>query len=91
MKKLSLSHTPIPFPNEFIGSFLLRASYINGYESPIKMLNSAGFNLSSSTYKPIFTDENKFRKVIEHLNFSPNLIELVIRKVPPTFQLMWFR
>lgn len=42
MKKLSLSHTPIPFSDEFIAGFFLRASYINGYNSPNQMLNSYG-------------------------------------------------
>ncbi len=37
MKKLSLSHTPIPFSDEFIAGFFLRASYINGYNSPNQM------------------------------------------------------
>lgn len=86
MKKLSLSHTPIQFSDEFIGSFLLRASYANGYESPKKMLNSAGIPVYTSSYESIFTDETKFKKVIEQLGLSNGLVDLVLRKSPPTFQ-----
>ena len=86
MKKLSLSHTPIQFSDEFIGSFLLRASYANGYESPKKMLNSAGIPVYTSSYESIFTDETKFKKVIEQLGLSNDLVDLVLRKSPPTFQ-----
>ncbi|AVN19372.1 TniQ family protein [Acinetobacter soli] len=86
MKKLSLSHTPIPFSDEFIAGFFLRASYINGYNSPNQMLNSYGIPIYGLSYEAIFTDENKIKQAVEYLNFPPNLIELVIRKVPPTFQ-----
>ena len=86
MKKLSLSHTPIPFPDEFLASFLLRASYINGYESPEQMLNSAGIPIYKKSYDPLFTNEDKFKQVIERLGLSDDLLNLVIKKTPPTFQ-----
>lgn len=86
MKKLTLSHTPIPFPDEFIASFLLRASYPNGYQSPQKMLNSAGISIYKLSYNSIFTDEIKVKKIIENLNFSDDLLKLVIRKTPPPLQ-----
>lgn len=86
MKKLTLSHTPIPFPDEFIASFLLRASYPNGYQSPQKMLNSAGISVYKLSYNSIYTDEVKVKKIIENLNFSDDLLKLVIRKTPPPLQ-----
>lgn len=86
MKKLTLSHMPIPFNDEFLASFLLRASYSNGYQSPKQMLNSAGILVYQLSYESIFTDEDKFKKVIEHLELSTDLINLVIKKVPPTSQ-----
>ena len=86
MKKLTLSHTPIPFDDEFLASFLLRASYSNGYQSPKQMLNSAGIPVYKLSYDSVFTDENKFKQIIEHLDLSYDLLELVIKKVPPTSQ-----
>lgn len=86
MKKLSLSHTPIPFSDEFLASFLLRASYINGYQTPKQMLNSAGIPIYQQSYESIFTNEDKFKQVIERLELSDDLLDLVIKKVPPTFQ-----
>lgn len=86
MKKSILTHTPIPFSDEFLAGFFLRASYINGYQSPKQMLNSTGMSIYTLSYEAIFTDENKLKKVIEHLNFSDDLLKLVIRKTPPTFQ-----
>lgn len=86
MKKLTLSHTPIPFDDEFLASFLLRASYSNGYQSPKQMLNSAGISIYKLSYDSIFTDENKFKQIIERLDLSYDLLELVIKKVPPTSQ-----
>jgi hypothetical protein len=85
MKKLSLSHTPIPFADEFLASFLLRASYINGYESPKQMLNRAGIPIYEGFYDSLFTNEDKFKQVIERLELSHGL-DLVIKKTPPTFQ-----
>ncbi|MDO6646512.1 TniQ family protein [Acinetobacter guillouiae] len=86
MKKLTLSHTPIPFSDEFLASFLLRASYSNGYQSPKQMLNSVGIPVYKLSYDSIFTDENKFKQIIERLDLSYDLLELVIKKVPPTSQ-----
>lgn len=86
MKKLSLSHTPIPFPDEFLASFLLRASYINGYLSPKQMLNSAGIPIYEKSYESIFTNEDKFKQLIESLELSNDLLDLVLTKTPPTFQ-----
>lgn len=86
MKKLSLSHTPIPFSDEFLASFLLRASYINGYEFPEQMLNSAGISIYKKSYEALFTNEDKFKEVIEQLGLSDDLLDLVIKKTPPTFQ-----
>ena len=86
MKKLTLSHTPIPFSDEFLGSFILRTSYINGYQSPKQMLNSSGIHIYQKSYESIFTNEDKFNQVIEYLNLSKVLLDLVINKVPPTFQ-----
>lgn len=86
MKKLSLTHTPIPFSDEFLASFLLRASYINGYESPKQMLNSAGIPIYEKSYDSIFTNEDKFKQVIQQLGLSNDLLDLVIKKTPPTFQ-----
>ena len=83
MKKLSLSHTPIPFPDEFLASFLLRASYINGYESPEQMLNSAGIPIYKKSYDPLFTNEDKFKQVIERLELSDDLLNLVIKSKRP--------
>lgn len=86
MKKLTLSHTPIPFDDEFLASFLLRASYSNGYQSPKQMLNSVGIPVYKLSYDSVFTDENKFKQIIERLDLSYDLLELVIKKVPPTSQ-----
>ena len=86
MKKLTLSHTPIPFSDEFLASFLLRASYSNGYQSPKQMLNSVGIPVYKLSYDSVFTDENKFKQIIERLDLSYDLLELVIKKVPPTSQ-----
>ncbi|WP_228716520.1 TniQ family protein [Acinetobacter defluvii] len=86
MKKLTLSHTPIPFDDEFLASFLLRASYSNGYQSPKQMLNSVRIPVYKLSYDSIFTDENKFKQIIERLDLSYDLLELVIKKVPPTSQ-----
>ncbi|WP_228198573.1 TniQ family protein [Acinetobacter baylyi] len=81
-----LSHTPIPFQDEFIASFLLRASFSNGYQSPKQMLNSAGISVYIHSYDSIFTDEVKVKKIIENINFSDDLLKLVINKTPPTYQ-----
>ena len=83
---MTLSHTPIPFSDEFLASFLLRASYSNGYQSPKQMLNSVGIPVYKLSYDSIFTDENKFKQIIERLDLSYDLLELVIKKVPPTSQ-----
>jgi hypothetical protein len=87
MKKLSLSHTPIPFPDEFLASFLLRASYINGYESPEQMLNSAGIPIYKKSYDPLFTNEDKFKQVIERLGLSDDLLNLVIKRLLQHFKI----
>lgn len=86
MKKPTLSHMPIPFDDEFLASFLLRASYSNGYQSPKQMLNSVGIPVYQLSYDSVFTDENKFKQIIERLDLSYDLLELVIKKVPPTSQ-----
>lgn len=81
-----LSHTPIPFLDEFMASFLLRASYSNGYQSPKQMLNNAGISVYKLSYDSIFTDEVKVKQIIESFNFSNELLKLTIKKTPPTFQ-----
>lgn len=86
MKKLSLPHTPIPFNNEFAASYLLRISFSNGYQSPKQMLNNAGISIYKLSYDSVFTDEKKWKEVLEHLNISEILSDLIIKKVPPTFQ-----
>lgn len=77
---------PIPFPDELIGSFLLRASYLNGYQTPKQMLNNAGILVYKFSYESICYDEFKFKKVIENLNLTNNLLNLIVKKTPPTFQ-----
>lgn len=86
MKNLTLPHHPIPFPDEFIASFLLRASYSNGYQSPKQMLNRAGILVYTLSFESIFTNETKFLQVLRQLNIPHDSLDLVIKKVPPTFQ-----
>jgi len=86
MKNLILPHHPIPFPDEFIASFLLRASYSNGYQSPKQMLNRAGILVYTLSFESIFTNETKFLQVLKQLNLPHDSLGLVIKKVPPTFQ-----
>lgn len=86
MKNLILPHHPIPFPDEFIASFLLRASYSNGYQSPKQMLNRAGILVYTLSFESIFTNETKFLQVLRQLNLPHDSLDLVIKKVPPTFQ-----
>ena len=86
MKNLTLPHHPIPFPDEFIASFLLRASYSNGYQSPKQMLNRAGILVYNLSFESIFTNETKFLQVLRQLNLPHDSLDLVIKKVPPTFQ-----
>ncbi|MHA3104303.1 TniQ family protein [Acinetobacter sp. ANC 3791] len=91
MKKLNLSHHPIPFSDEFIASFLLRVSYSNGYQSTMQMLHSAGILVYNFSYESIFTNEIKFKQVLNQLNLSYDSLGLVIKRAPPTSQYYFWK
>ncbi len=83
---LKLTHTPIPHPDEFIASYLIRTSYSNGYLSPIQMLHNADVKIYQTTLNALFTNSDKFNVVLKNLNLAPEITELLVLKTKPAFK-----
>lgn len=89
MNNSILPHYAYPFKDEFAASFLLRTSYINGYQNPKMMLNSFGIPVYKSTLESIFCNEEKFLYVLEKLGLPNQFSFIVLEKKPPTNQFFY--
>ncbi|HGH1365283.1 TPA: TniQ family protein [Acinetobacter baumannii] len=83
---LKLTHTPLPHPDEFIASYLIRTSFVNGYLSPIQMLHNADVKIYQTTLEVLLTNSDKFNLVLKNLNLTSEISELLVPKTKPAFK-----
>jgi hypothetical protein len=89
MSSSILPHYAFPYEDEFAASFLLRTSYVNGYQSPKAMLNNFGILVYNSTLESIFCNEEKFLYILKKFGLPTEFTFLVLKKAPPTNQFFY--
>lgn len=79
---MKLTHNPIPYADENILSLFLRASYANGYQTPQQMLSNFKIPIYTMSYNAIPFNVEKCKIIIEKLNITQGISNLVIDKIP---------